>query len=446
MGPKSACGLDVMRGRIVEELFEVWVVRAIIGALVFLRGWLFLLFGQVYKASVDYCWVYRVSDVEMLKVLALSIIKRIIKAGDRRNENLILNCFLTDRNALLAKESYSMTGKGNLDLLRDVIVLKKSIEKEKGVVLIKYTPTFDAFLAFFDIDAIMERYYIVLEPSWAGYCDPSILMFLSANHRVVIQCFTDEDQAFISNLDSNLCPIRLGPADWIDPDIFVCMPSQAKVYDLVMVANWARHKQHIQLFNALRKIKDRKLRVLLIGFEWGGRTKADILKETAGLNGHLINLEIMENIPQKEIARYLVQSKVFVYLSKKEGDNKAVVEAFLCNVPAIVYKDTIGGINSRINQQTGVRSSFQDLHETIVYMLDHYQSFSPREWALQNVGCSVATQKLNAFLKDLARVNQEAYSSDIVVKSNSPNLRYAQGASRHNVESDYEFIQTAMRV
>ncbi len=430
----------------VEKIFEIRIVRVIVGGIVFLRGRLFLLAGNIYRASVDFCWVYRVSGVGMLKALAFPIIKRIIKAGNGKNENLLLKSFLINREAVLAKERYSLTGKGSLDLLRDVIVLKKSLDKEKGVVLIKYTPTFDAFLSFFNVDAIMEHYSIVLEPSWAGYCDPSILMFVSAKHRVVIQCFTDDDQVFISKLDSNLVPIRLGPADWIDPEIFVDMPIQTKVYDLVMVANWARHKQHVQLFNALRKIRNREIRVLLIGFEWGGRTKADILKEAVGLNAHLCHLEIMEDLPQKDIARCLARSKVFVYLSKKEGDNKAVVEAFCCNVPAIVYKDTIGGIKARINEQTGIFTSYQNLHKTIVYMLDHYQDFSPREWALKNIGCSIASRTLNVFLKDLAKTSGEPFTRDIAVKSNSPNLTYVRGTTREEFENDYAFIQTAKRV
>jgi glycosyltransferase involved in cell wall biosynthesis len=239
-------------------------------------------------------------------------------------------------------------------------------------------------------------------------------MFLSANHRVVIQCFTDQDHAFISKLNSNLLPIKLGPADWVDPDKFAGASNQTKVYDLVMVANWARHKQHRQLFNALRKIRNREVHVLLIGFEWGGRTKEDILREAAGLKSHLIRLEILENISQHEIAQYLLQSKVYVYLSKKEGDNKAVVEGFLCDVPAIVYKDTIGGIRARVNKNTGIFTSYEELHETIVYMLDHYQDFSPREWALNNIDGRLRPVISNTFLKDLAKANGEPFTRDIV--------------------------------
>jgi glycosyltransferase involved in cell wall biosynthesis len=212
-----------------------------------------------------------------------------------------------------------------------------------------------------------------------------------------------------------------------------------------MVANWARHKQHRQLFNALRKIEKRQMHVLLIGFEWGGRTKEDILKEASDLDTQCINITIMDNIPQTEIAQYLTQSKVYIYLSKKEGDNKAVVEGLFCNVPSIVYEGTIGGVKSRINKNTGVFTSYEQLHETIIYMLDHYQEFSPREWALKNTGCSIASKALNAVLKDLAKQNGESFTSDIVLKSNSPNLTYTQGVTRNNFENDYEFIRKAAR-
>ena len=54
--------------------------------------------------------------------------------------------------------------------------------------------------------------------------------------------------------------------------------------------------------------------------------------------------------PAAQVADYVSQCKVFVFLSKKEGDNKALVEAMFTNVPAIVFDKTIGGAGSRINR------------------------------------------------------------------------------------------------
>ncbi len=83
---------------------------------------------------------------------------------------------------------YSLTGLGSHDIFRDLIVLKSSSPDEKGVVLLKYARTFDAVIALFDLPRLLDRYVFVLEPCWAGYCDPSILMFISSEREVIVQC------------------------------------------------------------------------------------------------------------------------------------------------------------------------------------------------------------------------------------------------------------------
>jgi glycosyltransferase involved in cell wall biosynthesis len=426
--------------RIVEHLFEKWVVRAIVGGLLFARGGSFLLFGQVYKASVDYCWVYRVSDVRLLRALSLPIIKWIIKAGDRTEQNLIRNSFLKGKEALRARQQYSLSGKGSLDLMRDVIVLKEKAEDEKGVILIKYTPTFDAFLSFFDVERMLKDYYIVLEISWSGACDPSILMFISARNQVVIQVPEKEDFDFIAELSSNLLPISLGSGDWVDPDTFVFDSSVEKKYDVIMVANWGSYKRHDELFRALSKLKPRLIKVLLVGFAWGGRTKDDILKDMSKFDLTHVSVEIKEKIPPAEVHKCLNASKVYLLLSKKEGGNKAMVEGFFSNVPAILYENNKGGNREKINSGTGMLSSYEDLPEKIVYVLENGKKFSPRRWAIQNTGSRNATVMLNEYIKGLAKRNKEKWTADIVEKINSPNLSYRHPEHKNKMRNaNWEF-------
>ena len=270
-------------------------------------------------------------------------------------------------------------------------------------------------------------------------------MHFAPGHSVVVQCFTAEDLAFVESVGPPFVPVALGPADWVSADIFKETAPQAKVYDLVMVANWGAHKRHAELFRTLSRIGDRKVRVLLVGFPWAGRTALDIRRQARVVAGRQIEIEIVEQISQVELARYLSQCKAFVFLSRKEGDNKALVEAMFADVPAIVYDRSIGGAVSRVNPATGILSSDEDLAENICFMLDHYRDFSPRAWALEHTGSPIATRIVDDALRRAATECGGRYTRGIVEKVNSPNLAYREPGLRAAFQADYEFITSCVR-
>lgn len=434
-----------MNHALMEALFNIGLIRWAAAVTLFLRGVFFLMLDNTYRGMNDLCWVSRVSRVGFLKHRADAVIGRMIERVRHDGKNILAESYLSDKASMACASLYSITGLGPHDIFRDLIVLKSSTSVEKGVVLLKYGRTFDAVIALFDISRLFDRYLFVLEPCWAGYCDPSILMYLTPGHPVIVQCFTEEDHRFISSIGRPFIPVRLGPADWVDTDRFDKVHTGEKIYDLVMVANWAAHKRHAQLFRALSQIADRKIRVLLIGFPWGSRTADDIRREAALAGTGAVEIDILENVPQHELARYLSQCKIFVFLSRKEGDNKALVEAMFVDLPAIVFDKTIGGARARINHSTGILASDEDLSGKILYMLGHYKEFSPREWALQHSGSSISTHVLNDLIKRTMSEAGEKFTEDIQEKTNSPNLAYKDSKNRDRFKEDYEFIRSCQR-
>lgn len=406
-----------------KSLMRLWLVRALAGTVFLVRGMVVMVFDQ-YRGVSDLCWVYRVSGIAVLRALAYRAVVGFVSPG-HPGENRLLKAFLNSEAPALCKRRF-LGEVYNLDsMFRDFIVLKAPSQNEKGVLVLEYSQKFDLFNALFDLDRIMKDYYVVLEPCWAGYCDPSILMFISTINEVIVQCPEKSDLDFISGLKSNLIPIDLGSSDWIDSELFA--PKQArpaKEYDLVMVANWAKHKNHRKLFQALQAVKHRPISLLLIGVDWGGRTDKDIVSEMNEYNLSHVKLEIKKNIPAREVADCLEKSKAFLLLSEKEGSNRAIVEALFSDIPAILYEKFIGGARGKINEQTGVLSSFEDLHVKIDYMLDNYHKFTPRAWALAQTGSKNATRKLNGLLKSIAETKGERWTVDIVEKVNNPNFSY----------------------
>jgi glycosyltransferase involved in cell wall biosynthesis len=420
-------------------------VRWALGATLFCRGLVFLAAGSEYRALADLCRVVRVSAAPPLRRVARMVVFRAIRRFVRDGHNTLVDSYRASRASADCAALYSLAGSGPHDLFRDLIVLKAAGPDERGVILLKYARTFDAVVAMFDLERLMARYTFVLEPCWAGYCDPSLLMLLATGHPVVVQCFTEEDYAFVTEVGEPFVPIRLGPADWVDRSVFVSAVSGPKDYDLVMVANWARHKRHAVLFRTLNEIRDRDLRVLLVGFPLGGRTADDIRREAGGIRNPRVRIEIVEGVPQRELAALLARCKVFVFLSRKEGDNKALVEAMFADVPAVVYRDSIGGATSRINAQTGLLSRDADLARTIVYMLDHHGEFAPRAWAEAHTGSAMATRVLDEALRRAVTRGGGRYDAGIVEKANAPNLTYVDPDCRARFEGDYQCILACRR-
>jgi hypothetical protein len=185
--------------------------------------------------------------------------------------------------------------------------------------------------------------------------------------------------------------------------------------------------------------------VLLIGFPWGGRTADDIRREAAPFRLDNVTLEIVESVPAAEVARLVARSKVFVFLSRKEGDNKALVEAMFANVPVVVYERTVGGATSRVNPSTGVLTSDAALPATLRRMLDSWPEYEPRAWAMTHTGSAVATRVLDTALREASGRPGPLGQDGIVVKTNAPNLAYADPADRSRFAADYAFITGCLR-
>jgi glycosyltransferase involved in cell wall biosynthesis len=406
-----------------KSLIKLWPVRAVVGLFFLTRGLVLLPFSP-YRAIGDLCRVHRLSRIESMRRLALRLIKGYIfdpSAGQGRLMQAFLESAAAERagNRIIKKEAEFDS------MFRDIIVMKAPGGGEKGVIVLEYTARFDLFVALFDFDRIIRDYYIVLEPCWSGYADPSILMFANTRTDVVVQAAEQADFDFIADLNCNLKPIKLGSSDWIDAQLFTAPPTGTpRPYDLIMVANWAKHKNHRKLFEALQHVRHKPISVLLVGVDWGGRTGEDILAEMREFDLPHVKVELKTNIPAREVASALAQSKVFLLLSEKEGSNRAIVEALFANTPVILYDKFIGGAQNKVNAETGMMASFEALPGAIDEMLDNHERFTPRAWALRGTGSSNTTARLNSMLKQIAESRGETWNIGIVEKVNNPNFNY----------------------
>lgn len=310
--------------------------------------------------------------------------------------------------------------------LRTIILKNPDIQRghiEKGVLLITFTETFPFFNKYVDCDQLLKYFYVVLEPSWAGYCDPNILFWTRfKSHLITVQATEKEDFRFLQALKSNLVPVPFGASDWVDFRIFQPLPGIKKEYDAIYVTNYNPIKRHHLLFKALKEMRDPNYRVVLV-FGRNGEAKSEI--------NHLIdhfnvrnNLIIYEALPQQQLNEILNMSKINLLLSRKEGSNRSIFEAFFANVPGIVLKNNIGVNKDYINEMTGRLIEEKELMQVLLNSKTDWVQYNPRQWALDNISPLITTKKLSRSLQKIAEAEGDLWTRDTVPKVNAPEVNY----------------------
>jgi hypothetical protein len=297
-----------------------------------------------------------------------------------------------------------------------IFQLKEPTADEKGVLLVMFNDTYEKLRAWYDIEAILKDYFLVLEPSVSMYCLPQIMQFLRyKDHPIIIQATERLDYEFLERLNSNLLPVDFGASDWNNDKVFVDLGLD-RIYDCVMVAMWNDVKRHHVLLRAVRDIGDPSYRLALAGVDWN--MTADDIRDIARFYGVDRQVDIFEGYGHPEINRLYNQSRVQVLLSLREGSNKTLFEGFFTNTPAILIENNIGVNKSYINEQTGKLVSEKELPYWLNWFRDHYRDFSPREWAMQNISCPVTSEKLERALQRVAAGAGEPWTRPIAVKVN----------------------------
>lgn len=309
---------------------------------------------------------------------------------------------------------------------RSIVLKNPSVQGgkiEKGVLLITFTETFPFFYRCIDCERLMKYFYVVLEPSWAGYCDPNILFWMKfSDHPVVVEATEASDFVFLQSLQSNLVPVTFGASDWADFRTFKPIPGTAKIYDAIYVTNYHPIKRQHVFFRAIRDLQDPTYRAA-IAFGINGEAKTDI-HDLISYFGVRENLTIYEGLSQQELNKVLNMSKVNVLFSLKEGSNRSIFEALFADVPGIVLEDSIGPNKTYINSWTGRLVHEREVADSLKEFRHRGGGCAPREWAMKNISPLVTTEKLAGVLQACALEKGEPWSRGIAPKVNAPEVQY----------------------
>ena len=417
---------------------------------------------DTYGRAVHVMRAWRATDQRLVRSRAASFLRRnLTPDGQLRPlaQNPLLHSFARSPAAQAVREQFAAYDPVDRVRLRfpregedpnrqgDLIILKTPdpVSGEKGVLLIKYSEAMERLAAVFEVERLVERYVIVIEPSWWGYQDASFFLFAGSDADVVVQAQARTDFQFLSSHGYGLTPVRVGAGDWIDPAVFT--PTSApREYDVVMVSSWNPFKRHSDLFDALEQLRTREgkvLRTALIGYPSGWT--ADDIRGMLERRGLTPQCEIYEAVPPSTVADIVARSRLYVLLSRREGANKAMYEAMFCDTPVLAPADHKGINHDHLNEHTGMTFETGALAPALDTALARSSNFSPRQWAVRHTGFEAATARLNEVLRDLAERRRAPWTRPAVAKKNQPNLQYADDADRVRLDAAYDGLAEYLR-
>jgi glycosyltransferase involved in cell wall biosynthesis len=328
-----------------------------------------------------------------------------------------------------------------------VMVLKSPGENEKGVINLLYLHVHMLFLKLFDIERVAERYHVVLEPSWSGYCNPDVLCYSRYPFPVFVQAYEPRDYAFVRDVGGNLVPAPVSNNWWVDHRTFRPVPGVGKDVDLIMVASWADWKRHDRFFAALARLRLLGLaaKTVLIGYPMG-RTKEDIL-HLAAYHGVLDQIELYEHLTPEQVAHFMARASVNVIWSRKEGVNRTILEGLFSDTPGIMREGFNYGYKyDYINEKTGCFSSEAALPETLARMLKQPGAYAPRAWVMEHMTCQKATEILSGAIREASLALGQAWTRDLAQKVNRLNGQaYWEESDRERFAADYAYLAAAIR-
>jgi hypothetical protein len=234
---------------------------------------------------------------------------------------------------------------------------------------------------------------------------------------------------------------------WVDHRLVTPRPEVTRDIDVIMVASWARFKRHWRFFRILADLRKRghRLKVALLGYPVD-KTRAQI-EDEARQFGVLDQVELYEKLPLAEVGQLLARSKCHVLWSRKEGSNRAIIEALFADVPIVLRKGlSYGHPYSYVNPQTGHFETEETLGERLLMMVDEARVYHPRDWAMANMSCQLATATLEARIRQMALAAGERWTTGLAVKTvHLESQRYWNSEDRERFRSDYAFLEENLR-
>ena len=295
----------------------------------------------------------------------------------------------------------------------------------KGVLVVKFTATSNYFAANIDLPTLSRYFWLVIEPSWAGYADPDLLLWHCSGSPTFVQTPDARDGEFLAKLAPSFVGLPIGSSDWVDPRVFRPIDTP-KRYDAIYVAGLNLTKRLHVFARAMHDARSVSgtARGALVVSSWG---QASIGELRALLRWHSVSdaIEIHRDIGHSEINELLNMSRVSLMLSRKEGASRSLPESLFAGTPVILSACNIGVRRDLVNAATGTITSDRQLATTILDFGSGRFAGDPAAWARNNISPQKTIIKLAKVLRDYDGASRP--TSTLWTKVNAPEMNYYDG-------------------
>jgi glycosyltransferase involved in cell wall biosynthesis len=302
--------------------------------------------------------------------------------------------------------------------LPKAIILKPPVSaEERGLLHIAFEDQWLRLLRGPHAAAVARRYDLLLGPSWSP--PPDLALLLAAGTwpgRVFTLLSNFDDAAAMTALSDRLVPVPLLASSWVNPAVYDDYLGRVKVYDIVMLANFARFKRHWLFFHTLRSLP-RNFRVLLLGVPLGDRNE-QALRDEARAFGVEDRFDLIVKPTRAQVVDALCRAKATLIFSRREGSCIAVAESLFADTPVGLFRDARIGSQAFINEWTGHLLDRRGLPEQIVRLVEESSRFRARSWAMEHISCYRSHEVLNDALRAQARRDGRPWTRDVVAMQN----------------------------
>jgi glycosyltransferase involved in cell wall biosynthesis len=296
-------------------------------------------------------------------------------------------------------------------LNRSIIVKPYISNNEKGILIVSFETELFKLIKLINFKEIVKRYNVVFMPTWQPFYSPEIFLYIINTERpLYIMPSSFDENKIVKKFNGKIRYLPFHAASWVNHNKY--SEKLKKDNDLLMVANFGKHKRHWLLFQAMSKMPN-DVKACIIGVPTSDRKKENLIKE-AKLFGIYDKVKIIERATNDELLSMLLRSKLFCALTYREGSYVSVAEAIISDTPVAMFSNAYIGTKAYINQKTGeFLSPKKDLSKQLVSILKNHSKYSPREWGIKNISAEINSKKFSKIMLEYSIKDKEQWTNGL---------------------------------
>jgi glycosyltransferase involved in cell wall biosynthesis len=293
------------------------------------------------------------------------------------------------------------------------VVLKPYVSaREPGFLAVSFEHELMKLVRLDSFSRLEKQYRIVFLPTWQPFYSVALSLLDARSTQpyfLMPSAFSESD--LCSEFSQKCVFLPFHAASWVRASLYPSS-ADARTIDLLMVANFSRHKRHWKLLEALSQMP-REISAVFAGVPLSGRSAASLRSE-ARLFGVEDRIDIVENATDESLRGLLRSARLLCAMTHKEGSYIAVAEALMAGTPVAMFSNARIGTKAYVTDQTGfLLSARKRLAPQLMNALDKADAVRPQVWAKENISAEVNSARLDESLRQWSTEHDLAWTQGV---------------------------------